>query len=759
MHSQSTPIVKDLVLLGGGHSHVIVLKRLGMNPIPGVRITVVCRDVHTPYSGMLPGLIAGHYSYDEAHIDLRPLSNFAAARFIHASATGLDVENRLIQFEDRPAITYDLLSINLGSTPGFGNVPGAEEFTVPVKPISNFIPRWEALVERVMGSQERPRIAIVGAGAGGVELTLAIQFRLRQLLAEAGHAEQDPEIHLFSGTRDILATHNKRVRDKFKRVLAERNVRVHGGTRVAEVTESRLRTESGIEERFDEIVWVTNASATPWLAGSGLACNPEGFVQVDDCLRSLSQPGTIFCAGDVAAVVNHAREKAGVFAVRQGPPLEENLRRVLNGESPRPFRPQRKFLSLISTGDKYAVSSRGSWSIEAKWVWDWKDWIDRRFMEKFSDLPEMEPAAENLPSEAVAGKDALQALSASLMRCKGCGSKLGASVLDRVLADIEPFSRSDVPTGFESRDDAAIVEVPVGKVQVQSIDFFPAIVDDPYVFGRIAANHALGDIYAMGAEPQAALAVAGVPFGTQEKTADVLRQLLLGANSVLREAGATLAGGHSSETSEMSLGFSVTGLATREQILANGGLRAGDALILTKPIGTGTLFAADAQRRAKGRWIANAIEVMQQSAGAASDVFRQHQVNACTDVTGFGLMGHLLEMLRSSEKLAELFISEIPVLNGALECVENGIFSSLQPENLKLTRGIENSQYFANDARYLLLFDPQTAGGLLAGVPEGSARSCVEELQGRGYAQAAIVGRVVDDGSEDGLVTLRDSGH
>ncbi len=759
MLSQSTPIVKDLVLLGGGHSHVIVLKRLGMNPIPGVRITVVCRDVHTPYSGMLPGLIAGHYSYDEAHIDLRPLTQFVAARFIHASATGLDVENRLIQFEDRPAITYDLLSINLGSTPGFGNVPGAEKFTVPVKPISNFLPRWEALVERVMGSHERPRIAIVGAGAGGVELTLAIQFRLRHLLAEAGRAEQDPEIHLFSGTRDILATHNKRVRDKFKRVLAERNVRVHGGTRVAEVTESRLRTESGIEERFDEIVWVTSASATTWLAGSGLACDAEGFVQVDDCLRSLSHPATIFCAGDVAAVVNHAREKAGVFAVRQGPPLEENLRRVLNGESPRPFRPQRKFLSLISTGDKYAVSSRGSWSIEAKWVWDWKDWIDRRFMEKFSNLPQMEAAAENLPSEAVAGKDALQALSGSLMRCKGCGSKLGASVLDRVLADIEPFSRPDVPTGFESRDDAAIVEVPVGKVQVQSIDFFPAIVDDPYVFGRIAANHALGDIYAMGAEPQAALAVAGVPFGTQEKTADVLRQLLLGANSVLREAGATLAGGHSSETSEMSLGFSVTGLATREQILANGGLRAGDALILTKPIGTGTLFAADAQRRAKGRWIASAIEVMQQSAGAASDVFRQHQVSACTDVTGFGLMGHLLEMLRSSEKVAELFISEIPVLNGALECVEDGIFSSLQPENLKLTRGIKNSQDFANDARYLLLFDPQTAGGLLAGVPEGSERSCVEELQRRGYAQAAIVGRVADDGSEDGLVTLRGSGH
>ena len=755
MIPQSTPVAKDLVLLGGGHAHVIVLKRLGMKPIPGVRITLVCRDMHTPYSGMLPGLIAGHYTYDEAHIDLRPLANFAGARLFHAGATALDPEKRLVHFADRPPLGYDLLSLDIGSTPGFDNVPGAREFAVPVKPIGNFLPRWEAFVGRVLSAGERPRIAVVGAGAGGVELTLAIQHRLRRLLAAAGRTFREPEMHLFSRTADILPTHNARVRRKLHRLLLERGVNVHCGARVSAVSPNGLCTDSGLRESFDEIVWVTGAAAPPWPAASGLAADADGFAAVDDCLRSLSHGDTVFAAGDIAAVVNHGREKAGVFAVRQGPPLERNLRRVLHGAAPRPFRPQKKFLSLISTGDKRAVGSRGGWSVAGKWVWTWKDWIDRRFMARFSDLPAMDEAGAALASEAAAGQESPRKRSAFAMRCKGCGSKLGASVLDRVLADIDPLPRPDVPSGMDARDDAALVEVPPGKVQVQSVDFFPAIVDDPFVFGRIAANHALGDIFAMGAEPQSALALAGVPFGPPEKTEDLLRQLLLGANRTLREAGAALAGGHSSEAPELALGFAMSGLAERGRILSKGGLRAGDALILTKPIGTGTLFAADARRRAKGRWVEAALTVMLQSAGAAAEEFRRRGARACTDVTGFGLLGHLLEMLRASEKSAELVLPDVPILDGAAACVAEGIFSSLHPENLKFGQEAANAQRFAGDPGYLLLFDPQTAGGLLAGVPQNEAQECVEELRRRGYAQAAIVGRVTDGGSDDGLVTLR----
>ena len=329
MEASPTPIVKDLVLVGGGHSHIAVLKKFGMRPVPGVRLTLVCRDVHTPYSGMLPGLIAGHYTYDEAHIDLRKLAVFASARFVHAEVTALDPATRELHFDHRPSIPYDLLSLNTGSTPGTQGVPGAKDFAVPVKPIAGFLPRWKGLLDRVASLDETPRIAVVGAGAGGVELTLAMQYRLRNHFKALGR-KVDPSLHVFSATAEILPTHNSRVRRRFARILKERDIAMHLGQPVVEVTGSGLCTRGGWSGEFHEVVWVTDASAAAWLADSGLHTEARGFVRVDECLRSVSHPN-VFAAGDVASVDAHPRERAGVFAVRQGPPLEANLRRALQG--------------------------------------------------------------------------------------------------------------------------------------------------------------------------------------------------------------------------------------------------------------------------------------------------------------------------------------------------------------------------------------------------------------------------------------------
>ena len=229
------------------------------------------------------------------------------------------------------------------------------------------------------------QVGVVGAGAGGVELTLAMQFRLRQLLQAAGRTDTW-EYHLFSASATILPTHNRRVRATFRRVLAERGVQVHEGCRVIEVGRQGLRCTDGSVYRLDEILWVTDAMAPGWLAAAGLAVDDRGFVLVDAALQSVSHP-EVFAAGDVAAVVPYPREKAGVIAVRQGQPLTRNLRRVLRGRTPHPFVPQKKWLALISTGDKYAVASRGCWSIAGQWVWRWKDWLDRRFMRKYTVFP------------------------------------------------------------------------------------------------------------------------------------------------------------------------------------------------------------------------------------------------------------------------------------------------------------------------------------------------------------------------------------
>lgn len=753
MKNSDVPVVKDLVLVGGGHSHVAVLKRFGMRPMPGVRLTLVCRDAHTPYSGMLPGYVAGHYGFDDTHIDLGALARFAGARFFHSAATGLDLGGKRVLCDNRPPVPYDLLSINTGSSPNTASVPGATSAVVPVKPINGFLVRWEALRERAVTQDHPIRIAVVGAGAGGVEILLAIQYRLRQLRAAAGRRDDDIGYHLFSDSPEILPTHNARVRRAFMRVLAERGVVLHLGEPVAEVMPGRLRTAGGKEHEADEILWVTAAGAPDWPREAGLAVDEKGFIEVGDSLQSVSHPD-VFAAGDVAAMVNHPRPKSGVFAVRQGPPLERNLRRLLLGKAPLPFRPQSSFLGLISTGDKYAVASRGVWSAQGRGVWRLKDWIDRRFMRKFNELPDMaEDAAPVLPA-GLAGPDAIKEISAIAMRCGGCGAKVGATVLARALNSLDPVARPDVLIGLHEPDDAAVVEIPPGKVMVHTVDSFRAMVDDPYLFGKIAANHSLGDIYAMGAEPQTALAVATVPFGIEAKVEDTLTQMMAGAMEVLRDAGAALVGGHTSEGAELSLGFAVNGLIDRAKVLRKGGLRPGDRLVLTKPIGTGTLFAADMRHKAKGRWITAALDSMIQSNRQGAACLLEYGAHACTDVTGFGLLGHLVEMVRASRVDVELDLGAVPLLEGAAETVAAGIVSSLQPQNVRLRRAVANLDQAGKDPRYPLIFDPQTAGGLLAGVPADRAEACVAALRRLGYARAAIVGSILPPGDRLEPITI-----
>jgi len=734
-------VVKDLVLIGGGHSHVTVIKRFGMRPMAGVRLTVIARDVHTPYSGMLPGLVAGHYTFDEAHIDLGPLARFAGARLFHDEVRGLDLAGRRVLCKNRPPVPYDLLSINIGSTPRL-DVTGADGNVVPVKPINNFLARWESLSRRLLEARRKLRVGVVGAGAGGVEILLAVQHRLKQLIAAGKLSVEPPEFHLFTSGDSVLSTHNGRTRATFERILKERAVELHAGSPVVEVRAGLLRRGDGGELALDEILWVTQAGAATWLAASGLSVDEVGFVRVDESLQSLSHAG-VFAAGDIAAVAGHPREKAGVFAVRQGRPLEENLRRALLGVPLKPFRPQKKFLSIISTGDRYAVASRGTWSIEGRLVWRWKDWIDRRFMRKYSDLPAMDGGFHRPTVEpGLADAEALRELSAAAMRCGGCGAKVGATVLSRVMNRLEPFRRDDVLIGLDQPDDAAVVRIPEGKVTVQTVDSFRAIVDDPYLFGKIAANHSLGDIYAMGGEPQSALAIATLPHGLEEKVEDTLFQMMTGALEVLRAARTALVGGHTSEGAELALGFAVNGLIDPDRVLRKGGMRPGDRLILTKPLGTGTLFAADMRLKAKGRWISAALASMLQSNGEASRCVIGHGATACTDVTGFGLLGHLVEMVKASGLDAEIDLDALPILEGAEETVAAGILSSLQPQNVRLRRAIRDVDASARHPRYPLIFDPQTAGGLLASVPADRAEECLAELKALGYERAAIIGAV-----------------
>jgi selenide,water dikinase len=757
MQNETQPVLRDIVLIGGGHSHVAVLKRFGMKPVPGVRLTLICRDTHTPYSGMLPGYVAGHYAYDDVHIDLDRLAAFAGARFLRADATGLDRHAQEVQCVDRPSVPYDLLSINIGSTPQLAAVAGAAGNAVPVKPIHGFNGRWQRILQD-MRQHPGPRcIAVVGGGAGGVELTLAIQYRLRNELRAAGRDPDQLEMHLFNAEESVLTSHNGRVRRLFAAQLAERGVHVHDNARVVSVEGGRVEAANGDRVSADEVVWVTDAGGAAWLAETGLALDANGFIRVRNTLQSVTDD-KVFAAGDIAAMENHPRPKSGVFAVRQGPPLAANLRRMVRGRRPRRFRPQSDWLALISTGDRHAIASRGRWGFGGDWVWRVKHFIDTRFMRKYSDLPPMEDEDGGKLSVQLEGEEAQQAISAVAMRCGGCGAKVGAGTLANALNALQPIERDDVLVGLHAPDDAAIMRVPAGKALVHTVDFFRAFVADPYIFGQIAANHALGDIFAMGAEAQSATAIATVPAGLERKIEDTVRQLMAGALVTLNDAGCALVGGHTGEGAELALGFAINGLIDDqgEAGLRKGGMRPGDALIITKALGTGTLFAAQPRLAARGRWIDGALASMRQSNRAAADVLTDHGANACTDITGFGLLGHLVEMTRPSGVDAEIDLAALPLLEGAEETVAAGVLSSLQPANVRLRRALRNQAEMVDHPRYPLIFDPQTAGGLLASVPGGRARACVDALVAAGYPHAAVIGRVAVQGEPLEPIVLND---
>lgn len=389
---------KHLVLIGGGHSHALALKLLGEKPLPGGRLTLISDTLRAPYSGMLPGYIAGFYKFEDCHIDLASLAKFARAELVLERALALNLEKNQVVLASGKKVDFDLLSINIGSTPAILSVPGAAKYAIPVKPVPQFLASWHELLEVV---RERARIqnqmsislGIVGGGVGGIELALAIQARLSRIIAEALMPVESLQIHLFHRGAEIATGHNKSTRRRLQELLIRRKIVLHLQEAVKEVQQITgeekavlVRCESGRLVKCERVFWVTEAAAASWLREAGLATDEAGFILVADTLQSVSHPH-IFAAGDVATIKSHPRPKAGVFAVRQGKPLFENLRRALEGKPLKSFVPQKEYLALIGTGEGEAIASRGNLSWGASpLLWHLKDWIDRRFMAQFKNL-------------------------------------------------------------------------------------------------------------------------------------------------------------------------------------------------------------------------------------------------------------------------------------------------------------------------------------------------------------------------------------
>lgn len=717
-----TPQLRDVVLVGGGHAHALVARMWGMNPLPGARLTIINPAPAAPYTGMLPGLIAGHYARDEIMIDLIRLGSFAGARVILDRAVGIDHAARVIHLQDRPPMRYDVASIDIGIGSGLPQVPGYAAYGIAAKPLGDYALSWDAFVARALPA---PRLAIIGAGVGGVELALASAHRLRQ-------AGVTPEVTLLERGPRALPNVGEAARRSLLAELDRAGVVLLTGAEPAQIEDGAVILTDGQRLMSDFTLSAAGSRPQAWLTETGLALD-DGFLTVSPTLQT-SDPA-IFAAGDCIHMPFAPRPKAGVYAVRAAPILSHNLRVALAGGRMRHFRPQRDYLKLVSLGDKRAVADKFGFRTGGAWLWRLKDDIDRKFMAKFADYPAMpKPQA---PAQSVKG---LAQMLAEQPTCAGCGAKVGPWALDQALTELPHTARADLLNG--PGDDAAILDFGAQR-QVITTDHLRSFTQDPRLLAEVAAVHALGDVWAMGAAPQAALAQIILPPLAPALQQDMLTDIMQAAAQVFADAGAAIVGGHTTIGAELTLGFTVTGLA--QTPLSKGGGQPGDALILTKALGSGTILAAEmARARLPGLILGEAVATchaaMRHPLGPAAAILSP-VAHAMTDVTGFGLAGHLLEMLKASDCAAEVTLDAIPLLPGAEALAAAGYASSLAPQNRAATDWDIAPSTVPDTARRALLDDPQTSGPLLAAVPGDQAQAILQALLSIGET-AAIIGHL-----------------
>lgn len=719
MHAPPLPLTRDLVLIGGGHSHALVLRKWAMKPLPGARLTLINPGPCAPYSGMLPGFVAGHYRREELDIDLVRLARFAGSRIILGAAEHIDTVQQRVHVRGRAPIAYDVASIDIGITSDMPDLPGFADHATPAKPLDEFAARWQTFRE-----ESRPaHVAVIGGGIAGTELVLAMAHALksRGRLAQATLIDSDR----------ALATVNDQARQTLRRAMSTLGVRLEEYASVARIEKDHIRLQDGREILSDFTTGAAGALPYGWLENSGLDLQ-DGFIRVGPTLQSSA--ANLFAVGDCAHMDHAPRPKAGVYAVRQAPVLFHNLRASLTGDPLRTYHPQKDYLKLVSLGERQALAERFGRSFSGPLMWRWKNRIDQSFMEQFREPPTMEPP--ELPAEHTVGM--AEALGDKPL-CGGCGAKVGRGALWSALGGIKTAEREDI-TSLPG-DDAALLTTG-GAQQVISTDHLRSFCTDPAMMTRISAVHALGDIWAMGAEPQAATVNVILPRMSPELQTRSLAEIMEVASDVFTSAGAAIVGGHTSIGDELTIGFTVTGLCPKAPITLTGS-RPGDALILTKPIGSGVLMAAEMAGKANGAWVASAWQQMCQPQDIASQILRP-ACHAMTDVTGFGLIGHLLGICEASSVGAEVFTGQVPLMQGAKTLAEAGIRSSLFGANQGATPELVTRGWKE------LLFDPQTAGGLLAAVPASDAPALLSQLQDAGYP-AEIIGRT---NSVAGAITL-----
>ncbi len=679
------PIEKQVILVGAGNAHLVFIKKWRMKSSPRVSIVLINESAEMPYSAMIPGFLAREYWLNQVTVDLVRLCRSAGVRLIAGNrVTEIDLNAKQVALSARPTpMPFDFLSLNVGNVAG--ESAGVASSVFPLRPLSLFLSRLPELDE--LAKREKT-IAVVGAGPSGCEVALGLANRYR---------DRPVRIEVYESADRAVPEFPKRAADWFQRRFRKNQILFFP---------NRQLDEKSYKD-FGAVIIATSPRPETWFTHSGLDCDGRGFVKVGPTLQSVSHE-FVFAAGDVAAVQGvRPFAKNGVYSVRMGETLYHSISAALQSQPFPKFRPQPRYLALMNGGQGDGMFSYGAFTLYGRWARKLKSRIDEAWVSSFLS-PAM--AEDEVPEP---------------MRCLGCAAKVSGAVLNDSLDKLSLLERED--STIEEHADCE-------KVSLKSVDFLSLFLDDPFTFGKIAALHSVSDIYAMNGSPQTALAILTVPWSAERIQKQWILEVMNGAAEIARQEGFAINGGHTGEADRLSFGLSVSGEAFKSKLFLKSQLQPGDILVLTKKLGVGTLLAAWMRSMATAGEMKEGLDEMLKSNSLARMVFDAVGVKAATDVTGFGLAGHLGDMLDKSgvsvrfEFDASFALSSFQRLNGL------GIHSTIYPENKRY-----GSRFC--EALPEIFFDPQTSGGLLGAIPSNKWNAFEKLSVDRGlfYSKLGIV--------------------
>jgi selenide,water dikinase len=659
-----------------------------MEPLDGLQLVVINPESTAPYSGMLPGFLAGQYAADDLFIDVAALCKQAGVRFIRGSLEQIDASAKILYVRHQALsnsrqlrIPYDYAVLNTGAAPA-ESFPSTHPACHYVKPIGQLL-RELPLIDEKMREKSRSMV-IVGGGAAGIELAFA--FRARYGF--------DAEISLVAkrsiNKDNALSAGASLIRN----ALSTKQIALFESVEVTEAVNSEVMLSDGSSLNADVVCVATPVRPPSWIEISGLS-SATGFLAVNDALQVDGCEG-LYAAGDIVNLPP-PRGRSGVMAVRAGQYLASALWKTLKGQRVSPFRPQKRWLTLLNLGDGQAIAVRGALAYQARALFRLKDRIDQRFMSRFKPQP----------------------MSAEMeMRCEGCAAKLPGDVLASV---------------FDSQFEDGAVTTSDGVSRIQSIDALSYLIDDPYLVGVLAMRHAVSDVWAMGATPSSVLTLIAVERAlSKDLEATEFGLIQNGLRDASEAYQAEIIGGHSLSLQQPMVAVMVEG--TANQVVPKTGAELGDEIWLTGPLGSGVLFAALASGLPVGssidQWIPGALE----SLFEASQIAVEEGVHAMTDVTGFGLAGHLKEMLSGSPLNIE-WAEQISTFQGVDESIARGIRSTAHADNAQY------AQHLGYKAPSPVVFDPQTCGPLMIAASSDVAKRVVGKWKKMGLSpqQVAVV--------------------